>query len=33
VIYTTNVIAPVNTRIRKAIKTRGHFPTDGRRQN
>ena len=28
VIYTTNAIESVNARIRKIIKTRGHFPTD-----
>ena len=28
VIYTTNAIESVNARIRKAIKTRGHFPND-----
>jgi len=29
VIYTTNAIESVNARIRKIIKTRGHFPNDG----
>jgi len=28
VIYTTNAIESVNSRLRKIIKTRGHFPTD-----
>ncbi len=28
VIYTTNAIESVNSRIRKIIKTRGHFPSD-----
>ena len=28
VIYTTNILESVNARIRKVIKTRGHFPTD-----
>ena len=28
VIYTTNVIESVNSRLRKIIKTRGHFPSD-----
>ena len=28
VIYTTNAIEALNRQIRKAIKTRGHFPTD-----
>ena len=28
VIYTTNVIESVNARLRKIIKTRGHFPSD-----
>jgi transposase-like protein len=27
-IYTTNALESVNARIRKIIKTRGHFPTD-----
>jgi transposase-like protein len=27
-IYTTNAIESVNARLRKIIKTRGHFPTD-----
>jgi putative transposase len=26
VIYTTNAIESVNARLRKIIKTRGHFP-------
>ena len=29
VIYTTNAIESVNARLRKIIKTRGHFPSDG----
>ncbi len=28
VIYTTNVIESINDRLRKIIKTRGHFPSD-----
>jgi putative transposase len=28
VIYTTNAIESVNARLRKVIKTRGHFPSD-----
>ena len=28
VIYTTNALESVHARIRKVIKTRGHFPTD-----
>ena len=28
VIYTTNALESVNARLRKIIKTRGHFPTD-----
>ena len=28
VIYTTNAIESVHARLRKIIKTRGHFPTD-----
>ena len=28
VIYTTNVIESINARLRKIIKTRGHFPSD-----
>lgn len=28
VIYTTNAIGNVNSRLRKIIKTRGHFPRD-----
>jgi putative transposase len=28
VIYTTNAMESVNARVRKIIKTRGHFPTD-----
>lgn len=28
VIYTTNAIESVNARLRKSLKTRGHFPTD-----
>ena len=27
-IYTTNALESVNARVRKIIKTRGHFPTD-----
>lgn len=28
VIYTTNAIESINARLRKIIKTRGHFPGD-----
>jgi putative transposase len=28
VIYTTNAIESINARLRKIVKTRGHFPTD-----
>ena len=28
VIYTTNAIESVNARLRKILKTRGHFPND-----
>ena len=28
VIYTTNAIESVNARLRKTIKTRGHFPSE-----
>ena len=28
VIYTTNALESVHARVRKVIKTRGHFPTD-----
>ncbi len=28
VVYTTNAIGSVNSRLRKIIKTRGHFPSD-----
>lgn len=28
IIYTTNAIESLNSKLRKAIKTRGHFPTD-----
>ena len=28
VVYTTNAIESVNSRLRKIIKTRGHFPSD-----
>ena len=28
VVYTTNAIESVHSRLRKIIKTRGHFPTD-----
>jgi len=27
-IYTTNAIKSINARLRKIIKTRGHFPSD-----
>lgn len=27
-VYTTNAIESLNARLRKIIKTRGHFPTD-----
>ena len=27
-IYTTNAIESVNARLRKILKTRGHFPSD-----
>ncbi len=27
-IYTTNAIESMNARVRKIIKTRGHFPSD-----
>ena len=27
-VYTTNAIESVHARLRKVIKTRGHFPTD-----
>ncbi len=30
VIYTTNAIESINARLRKIIKTRGHFPSDER---
>src|SRR6204780_2457777 len=33
VIYTTNAIESVNARVRKIIKTRGHFPTDDAANN
>jgi putative transposase len=29
VIYTTNAIENINAQLRKIIKTRGHFPSDG----
>jgi len=29
VVYTTNAIESINARLRKIIKTRGHFPSDG----
>jgi putative transposase len=29
VIYTTNAIESINARLRKIVKTRGHFPSDG----
>jgi putative transposase len=28
VIYTTNAIESINARLRKIIKSRGHFPSD-----
>lgn len=28
VVYTTNAIESIHTRLRKIIKTRGHFPSD-----
>lgn len=28
VIYTTNAIESVNARLRKILKSRGHFPSD-----
>jgi putative transposase len=28
VIYTTNALESVHARLRKILKTRGHFPTD-----
>ena len=28
VVYTTNAIESINSRLRKIIKTRGHFPSD-----
>jgi transposase-like protein len=28
VIYTTNALESLNARVRKIIKTRGHFPND-----
>ena len=28
VMYTTNAIESINARIRKAVKSRGHFPTE-----
>ena len=28
VVYTTNAIESINARLRKIIKTRGHFPSD-----
>ena len=28
VIYTTNAIESINARLRKIVKTRGHFPSD-----
>jgi transposase-like protein len=28
IIYTTNALESVNMRLRKIIKTRGHFPSD-----
>ena len=27
-IYTTNVIEALNSKIRRAVRTRGHFPSD-----
>ncbi len=29
IIYTTAAIESINSRLRKIIKTRGHFPSDG----
>jgi hypothetical protein len=29
IVYTSNAIESVHTRLRKIIKARGHFPTDG----
>ena len=28
IIYTTNVIESLNAKLRRAVRTRGHFPTD-----
>src|SRR5947209_11833103 len=28
IIYTTNAIEALNAKLRRAVKTRGHFPTD-----
>jgi transposase-like protein len=28
VIYTTNAIESINAQLRRAVKTRGHFPSD-----
>ena len=28
IIYTTNAIESLNAKLRRAVKTRGHFPTD-----
>ena len=33
VIYTTNAIESINARLRKSIKTRGHFPSDDAASN
>ena len=28
IIYTTNAIEALNAKVRRAVRTRGHFPTD-----
>lgn len=28
IVYTTNAIEALNAKLRRAVKTRGHFPTD-----
>ena len=28
IIYTTNAIEALNAKLRRAVRTRGHFPTD-----
>ena len=28
IIYTTNAIKSLNAKLRRAVRTRGHFPTD-----